>query len=162
MPLRDATLLLVHLEHERPCSALLEALTAGGDGTPGRVLDAIIVSRRAARTGSLTEIDGSELALAGIALCAPGLIGVEDAARLAARLGVGASAAIILVEHGPSAAPASTLSLLQDRIIDVRPVPASVANTVWESAQAVEVVHPRSVRRRCTVTRRALHSSAGR
>ncbi|UNK72365.1 DUF6325 family protein [Microbacterium sp. H1-D42] len=160
MQLGDASLLLVHLDRERIGSALLEALPAAGDVNVVRLLDVIVVTRRAARRGSLTEIDVSELALAGITLRTPGLIGVEDAAGLTAHLDIGASAAIILVEHSAAAGAASALPLLHDRIIEVRRVPASVANAIWQSAEAVPVTRPHRIRRRCTMTYPAVHDTA--
>lgn len=154
MRVGDASLLLVRLEHEQPGSALMEALLPNGGPRDGRLLDVVIVSRRSAHVGALSEIVLPDFALAGITLDTPGLIAVDDAARLTAHLDVGANAAVILVEHDPTTAASSLFALRSEQIVAVRSLPAPVANAVLDSAQQASVARPRSrSRRRCTFAR---------
>lgn len=135
MPVNETMLLLVRLDAEQPGSELLEALLRCVEAGEARLLDFVIVSRRTARTGSLREVALDEFALAGIALRSPGLIGLDDAAVLSARVAIGASAAIVLVDTSAGATAPSVAVLLRQHVILARSVPAIVTSTLLESAR---------------------------
>lgn len=137
MPLGQTTLLLAGVDDDRPDAALLRALVGGA--VPGgiRLLDLVIAQRRTIRSGVLYEVDQDDLALMGLPLAVPGMIGVDDAAALCAHVSIGASAALILVGHPTVPQPADwPPTALRARLIGVWPVPASASDVVLESARA--------------------------
>ncbi|MBN7792464.1 DUF6325 family protein [Microbacterium esteraromaticum] len=137
MPLGQTTLMLAGVDDERPDAALLRALVSGAVSGEIRLLDLVIVRRRTISSGVLYEVDHDDLALMGLPLAVPGMIGVDDAATLCAHVSIGAAAALILVGHPAVAQPADwPPTALRARLIGVWPVPVSAADLVLEAARA--------------------------
>lgn len=156
MLLSDVAILLVRLDGSRPRAALLESLLRPVEGGDIRLLDFVVITRHSARGCRLTEVDADEFALAGLALGAAGLLGIDDAAVLAAGIRIGESGAIVLVERHTATWSTLESGPLRDALIDVRPVPASVANAVLQSAlRRSRTGKPRRARNLCTGTRHA-------
>ncbi|MBY6061137.1 DUF6325 family protein [Microbacterium esteraromaticum] len=155
MPLGQTTLLLAGVDGDRPDAALLQALVHGANIGGIRLLDLVVVHRRSLRGGVLLEVDQDDLALMGLPLAAAGLIGVDDAAALCAHVGVGSSAAVVLVEGGvDERTRAWAPPALRARLLGVWPVPASATEDVLQTARA-QVVADAGARRRASFSRRS-------
>ncbi|MFJ2542124.1 DUF6325 family protein [Microbacterium sp. NPDC087589] len=128
-------ILVVRIGSDRPTPALLESLLRQVEGSTLHLLDFFLVHRRSERGYDLTEVDEAEFALAGLSLQVRGLVGTDDARRIAMELPLGAWAAVVLVEPMWFDRLASDLARLGHPLIDTFAVSAPRANAVWDRAR---------------------------
>lgn len=139
--LGDVQILVVRIGSDRPSPGLLEALLRQVEAGTLQLLDFFLLHRRTEGGYDLTEIDESEFSLAGLSLQIAGLVGTDDARRIAMDLPLGAWAAVVLVEPielvdaMSFARLSSDIARLGHPLIDSYSVSASTANAVWDRAR---------------------------
>ncbi len=133
--LGDVQILVVRIGTDRPSPALLESLLRQVEASTFQLLDFFLVHRRSARGFDLTEVDEAQFALAGLSLQVPGLVGTDDARRIAMELPLDAWAAVILVEPMWFVRLSADLARLGHPLIDSFSVTAPDANAVWDRAR---------------------------
>lgn len=133
--LGDVQILVVRIGSDRPSPALLESLLRQVESSTVQLLDFFLLHRRSEGGFDLTEIDEAEFSLAGLSLQIAGLVGSDDARRIAMELPVGAWAAVVLVEPMWFAQLSSDLARLGHPLIGTYSVSAATANAVWERAR---------------------------
>lgn len=133
--LGDVQILVVRIGSDGPSPALLESLLRQVESSTMQLLDFFLLHRRSEGGYDLTEIDEAEFSLAGLSLQITGLVGSDDARRIAMGLPVGARAAVVLVEPMRFAQISSDLARLGHPLMGTYPVSAATANAVWERAR---------------------------
>jgi hypothetical protein len=133
--LGDVQILVVRIGTDRPSPALLESLLRQVEGSTLHLLDFFLLHRRTAKGYDLTEVDEAEFALAGLSLQVPGLIGTDDARRIAMDLPLDSWAAVVLVEPMWFTRLSTDLARLGHPLIDTFAVSAPQANAVWDRAR---------------------------
>lgn len=133
--LGDVQILVVRIGTDRPSPALLESLLRQVEESALHLLDFFLLHRRTARGYDLTEVDEAEFALAGLALQVPGLVGTDDARRIAMELPLDSWAAVVLVEPRWFTQLSTDLTRLGHPLIDTFAVSAPRANAVWDRAR---------------------------
>ncbi|MFE7195909.1 DUF6325 family protein [Microbacterium oxydans] len=132
--LGDVEFVVVRLEDDRLGSHVLEALLRQVESGAVRLLDVVMIRRLGHDEHRLVEVDRDDFTLAGLPLGTPGLIGADDAGHFAARIPIGALAALFLVELAWVERFARDVDCRIDRILTTQQIPARVANTVLSSA----------------------------
>lgn len=132
--LGDVEFVVVRLEGDRLSPNILEALLRQVEVGTIRLLDFLMIERIDLEEHRIIEVDRDEFALAGLALETPGLVGEDDARHFAAKVPLGALAALILVEPTWVERFTRDVDRREDRILATQPIPASIANTILASA----------------------------
>ncbi|MHC9045027.1 DUF6325 family protein [Microbacterium saperdae] len=135
-PLGDVAFFVVRLDdHDHLSPTLLESLLRQVEADALRVLDCLVLCRRASDEFSLGEVDADEFALAGLTLHAPGLVGEDDVGHFASVLPVGTAALLILVEPTWAERLTAELAFHGDVVLATQTIPAAVANAVLGAAR---------------------------
>ncbi|MGV2982101.1 DUF6325 family protein [Microbacterium sp. AGC85] len=135
--LGDLEVLVVQVSADRPSPAVLEALLHEVESGALRLIDFLLVHRRSRHGFDVTEVDDADFTLAGLSLHVPGLVGSEDARRIAAELPLYAWAAVILIEPIGGRGRSDRLVRMGHPITARFHVPSSRANSVWARARRV-------------------------
>lgn len=125
--LGDVAFVVVGLRRERPGPPVLEPLLREVEAGTLRVLDLLVV-RRDVDQSRVMEIDGDDLALAGLGLYAPGLISLDDVGHFLPWVPPGSTAAVILVEQRWDVRLVQEIEDGGDRVLATQAIPSAIAN----------------------------------
>ncbi|QDE34821.1 hypothetical protein FIV50_08465 [Microbacterium foliorum] len=133
--LRDVSVVVVHVDSDRPRPAVLEALLRQVESGTLRLLDFLVVRRASDGSFEYVEVDAEMFRLAGLGLRLAGLLSVDDARSLCTDLAPGDRAALVLVEPTWVERFSRELAALGADVLATHPVAGSHANAVWKSAR---------------------------
>ncbi len=132
--LHDVSVVVVHVDSDRPRPEVLEALLRQVEAGTLRLLDFLLVRRASDGTFEYVEVDAEMFRLAGLGLSLAGLLSVDDARALCTELAPGNHAALILVEPTWVERFSEELASLGADVLATHSVAGSHANAVWKSA----------------------------